>query len=147
MASSGMSRAFRFWENKPHQNSGSTAFPDGVKVLHECPDAIVDICFLHGLGGNRESTWTAAEQSTPWPGTLLPQQLGKVRVLTYGYNAYAVRRSGPVSLNRLIDHAGNLLTDLSSNRNEANAATRPAHLRCPQPGGSCLQESHASLSK
>ena len=26
-------------------------FPDGVKVLYDCPDATVDICFVHGLTG------------------------------------------------------------------------------------------------
>jgi hypothetical protein len=37
--------------------SGSS-FPDGVKVLHDCSDATVDICFVHGLTGDRESTWS-----------------------------------------------------------------------------------------
>ncbi|KAK0719853.1 hypothetical protein B0H67DRAFT_574366 [Lasiosphaeris hirsuta] len=35
-------------------------FPEVVRVLHECPDAVVDICFVHGLNGNRGSTWTAS---------------------------------------------------------------------------------------
>lgn len=36
-----------------------------LKELHGYPDATVDICFVHGLTGNRESTWTAAGQSEP----------------------------------------------------------------------------------
>lgn len=47
------------------------SFPDGVEVLHDCPDATVDICLIHGLTGNRDSTWTAHGQSTLWPKTLL----------------------------------------------------------------------------
>ncbi|KAK4038555.1 hypothetical protein C8A01DRAFT_47880 [Parachaetomium inaequale] len=30
------------------------SFPDGVKVLRDCPDATVDICFVHSLTGDRE---------------------------------------------------------------------------------------------
>src|SRR5947208_4561939 len=51
------------------------SFPDGVKVLHDCPDATVDICFIHGLTGDRESTWTAHGKPAPWPKTLLPPKL------------------------------------------------------------------------
>lgn len=68
------------------------AFPDGIKVLHEFCDAQADICFVHGLNGDRESTWTAEGQPAPWPGILLPQKLKNVCVLTYGYDAYVVRR-------------------------------------------------------
>ncbi|KAK1760561.1 ankyrin repeat-containing domain protein [Echria macrotheca] len=99
-------------------------FPGGIRVLHDCPDAVVDICFVHGLNGNRESTWTADGQSKPWPETLLPQKLKKARVLTYGYDAYTVRGSA-VSLNRLSGHATNLLNDLSTEREGAGASSRP----------------------
>ncbi|KAM0547291.1 hypothetical protein ACHAPJ_010426 [Fusarium lateritium] len=70
----------------PEQPSPS-AFPDGVEVLHDEPDAIVDICFVHGLTGSRTSTWRARAQSEPWPKTLLPPALNKARILTYGYDA------------------------------------------------------------
>jgi hypothetical protein len=95
-----------------------------VKVLHDCPDATVDICFIHGLTGNRESTWTADGQSTPWPKTLLPPKLNNARILTYGYDAYIVRK-GVAGLNRLIDHAANLLHDLTTDRSSSNASSRP----------------------
>lgn len=108
-------------ENQPPTPS----FPDGVMVLHDCPDATVDICFVHGLTGDRESTWTARGQSAPWPKSLLPQRLsGGVRVLTYGYDAYIVRR-GVAGSNRLIDHATNLLHDLAIDRSSSNASARP----------------------
>ncbi len=118
--------------NPPHANtdpgpSGNLpipSFPDGIKVLHDCPDAAIDICFVHGLTGDRESTWTADGQSTPWPKTLLPPKLSKARVLTYGYDAYIVRK-GVAGSNRLIDHAANLLHDLTTDRSSSNASSRP----------------------
>ncbi|RMZ87644.1 hypothetical protein DV736_g5126, partial [Chaetothyriales sp. CBS 134916] len=68
------------------------SFPDGVKVLRDCPDA------------------------TP--------KLNKARMLTYGYDAYVVRKSVAGS-NRLIDHATNLLNDLTADRADCNAPSRP----------------------
>ncbi|EED20591.1 conserved hypothetical protein [Talaromyces stipitatus ATCC 10500] len=75
----------RYERNK--QPTEPAPFPDGIMVLHDCPDAIVDICFLHGLTGDRESTWTAAGQTEPWPKTLLPSELKRARILTFGYDA------------------------------------------------------------
>ncbi|KAB5581219.1 heterokaryon incompatibility protein-domain-containing protein [Coniochaeta sp. 2T2.1] len=98
-------------------------FPDGVALWHDCPDATVDICFVHGLTGNRDSTWTAHGQREPWPKTLLPPKLPRARLLTYGYDAYVVRKSA-ASANRLIDHAANLLTDLTNDRASHNASSR-----------------------
>lgn len=68
-----------------------TPFPDGIKVLHDRVDASVDICFVHGLTGDREKTWTADGQTNPWPKALLPSRLQQARILTFGYDAYVVR--------------------------------------------------------
>lgn len=108
----------------PSNSLSKHVFPDGVKVLHNCPDATVDICFVHGLTGNRESTWTAKGQDRPWPETLLPPRLNNARVLTYGYDAYVVR-VGVASSNRLLDFATGLLHDLVADRASCNASSRP----------------------
>jgi protein SERAC1 len=99
------------------------AFPEGIKELHTCDDAVVDICFVHGLTGNRERTWTATGQDAPWPQLLLPRRLRQARILTWGYDAYVVR-SGVAGSNRLIDHSTNLVNDLTTNRAEHNASSR-----------------------
>src|SRR5947207_15904393 len=62
-------------ENPPHNPPPLSSFPDGVDVLYDCSGAAIDICFVHGLTGNRDSTWTAHGQSTPWPKKLLPPKL------------------------------------------------------------------------
>jgi hypothetical protein len=77
----------------------------------------------HGLTGNRESTWTAAGQSEPWPKTLLPPELRNARILTFGYDAYVLRGS-VASNNRLKDHARNLVNALTADRAYINASTR-----------------------
>ncbi|KAI0861761.1 hypothetical protein F4860DRAFT_474984 [Xylaria cubensis] len=98
-------------------------FPDGVKVWIDPPDAAIDICFVHGLTGDRDATWTAPGHSEPWPSILLPGRLPKARLLTYGYDAYVVRKS-VTSINTLNDHATNLLRDLVDNRESCDASSR-----------------------
>ncbi|KAJ4135525.1 hypothetical protein NW765_009497 [Fusarium oxysporum] len=104
--------------------SALTDFPDGVKIWHSPTDAEIDICFIHGLSGNRDKTWTAHGQHNPWPTELLQSRLAKARLLTYGYDAYVVKKSVS-STNRLIDHANNLLHDLTAERASSGIISRP----------------------
>ncbi|KAI1735361.1 nb-arc and ankyrin domain-containing protein [Xylaria scruposa] len=99
------------------------SFPDGVKVWVDPADAEIDVCFVHGLTGDRDATWTAPGQPKPWPSLFLPTELPRARLLTYGYDAYVVRKS-VASINNLKDHATNLLIDLTNNRQLCNASSR-----------------------
>ncbi|KAK7570364.1 hypothetical protein V3481_019544 [Fusarium oxysporum f. sp. vasinfectum] len=121
------------------EQSSTPLFPDGVEVLVNPPDADVDICFVHGLTGDRTSTWTARGQPAPWPKTLLPSELPKACILTYGYDAYVVSKS-VASSNRLIDHAMNLLTDLTNDRRRRNASGRPLIFVVHSLGGLVCKE-------
>ena len=122
------------------QVSASTVpVPDGVKVLHENVDATVDICFVHGLTGNRDTTWTAEGQSHSWPQALLAPQLQSARILTYGYDAYVMKKS-VASANRLIDHASNLLNDLTTDRTSRRASDRPLIFVTHSLGGLVYKE-------
>ncbi|KAH7215365.1 Alpha/Beta hydrolase protein [Fusarium oxysporum] len=123
----------------PSESTLVPSFPDGVEVLHDCRDAAIDICFVHGLTGNRDSTWTAKGQSKPWPEALLPLKLTSARILTYGYDAYIVRKS-VASTNGLIDHAKNLLNDLSTDRASSNASSRPLVFVAHSLGGLVCKE-------
>ncbi|KAK1774776.1 hypothetical protein QBC45DRAFT_424049 [Copromyces sp. CBS 386.78] len=108
---------------KADKSLNPPVFPDGIEVWHDCENAAVDICFIHGLTGDRNHTWTSDGQSEPWPKKLLPPKLPNARILTYGYDAYVVARggSGPSS-NRLSDHGQNLISDLAGDRAGSNAA-------------------------
>lgn len=97
---------------------------DGVTILHDCAGATVDICFVHGLTGDRNSAWTAEGHRQPWPASLLPSKLSRARILTYGYDAYILRKS-VASTNGLIEHATTLLNDLATERVSSNATSRP----------------------
>lgn len=108
-------------------------FPTGLRCWVESPTAIVDICFVHGLGGNRFSTWTS-EGAEPWPKSLLSGAVPNARILSYGYDAY-VLQSGVASGNRLTDHATNFLASLTANREEDNVQQRPIILVAHSLGG------------
>ncbi|KAH6970345.1 hypothetical protein BKA56DRAFT_661160 [Ilyonectria sp. MPI-CAGE-AT-0026] len=123
----------------PPEQLSKLMFPDGVEVLRDCPDATVDICFVHGLTGNRISTWTAHGQTAPWPKTLLPEKLTRARILTYGYDAYIVSKA-VASSNRLIDHATNLLIDLTTDRASCHASSRPLIFVAHSLGGLVCKE-------
>lgn len=69
------------------------------------------------------STWTAEGQSETWPKTLLAPELKSARILTFGYDAYVLGKK-VASRNRLIDHATDLITDLTNNRARTKASTR-----------------------
>ncbi|KAH8202390.1 hypothetical protein TruAng_003463 [Truncatella angustata] len=98
-------------------------FPDGIKVWHDCPDAKIDICFVHGITGNRDTTWTAPGRAIAWPPDFLPAKLPEARLLTFGYDAYIVQKT-VASSNRLVDHAANLLNDLTNERSSPDASRR-----------------------
>ncbi|KAF5983069.1 SesB, P-loop containing protein [Fusarium bulbicola] len=92
--------------------SSSASPSKGIITLHDDPGAVADICFVHGFMGDRVRTWTAPGELEPWPKKLLPQQLGKVRILTYGYDG----DDGA---------ANNLLMDLTMERIAGNTSSRP----------------------
>lgn len=96
------------------------------------------IVFVHGLTGSRLSTWTSKETKTPWPKTLLSNDIPNARILTLGYDADVVNAWAPASQNRVGEHANdlnNLLCDLR----EATKTVCIETIRCMRI--ICLHES------
>lgn len=64
--------------------------PIGLRVLHEPTTEanIVNIVFVHGLGGSATETWTHYPSRIFWP-TLLHEddRFANVRISTFGYDA------------------------------------------------------------
>ncbi|KAG7403952.1 Nephrocystin-3 [Fusarium oxysporum f. sp. raphani] len=113
----------------PTQGSPSAApapaleHPQGLNVLSEGTDPIVDIVAIHGLNGHREKTWTA-ENGIHWLRDLLPDDAPRARILSWGYDANTHAASGTSSL-FLYDHARTLVADLSRKRKLTNSSQRP----------------------
>ncbi|KAA6414319.1 MAG: hypothetical protein FRX48_02682 [Lasallia pustulata] len=116
-------------ECDPEQNntSYSTKGDYGLAVLNEPEDGaevVADIVFIHGLTGNRETTWTNLKPKIFWPRDLLPSTLPKARIITYGYDADVIGFMS-VSMNRIGHHAQDLVSKLADLRDTTNTSERP----------------------
>lgn len=103
----------------------STFFPQGIKTLVNPLVPAVDIVFVHGLTGDRERTWTSPKNSILWPRDLLPIRIQQARILTFGYDAYVMRRNSSFSTNRIRNHAKDLVYSLASYRKETRTESLP----------------------
>ena len=63
--------------------------PIGLTAIWAPPEPIIDIIFVHGLGGNSVQTWCFDENlATFWPSWLKNEpELRRARIHTYGYVA------------------------------------------------------------
>ncbi len=89
------------------------ADPLGLNVLYEPNDSapIVDIIFVHGLGGTSQQTWSRnRDLQFFWPREWLPSEPGfeQARVLSFGYNAHFAS-SGRKNMLDIADFAKDLL--------------------------------------
>jgi hypothetical protein len=74
------------------------------------------IVFVHGLTGNRESTWTDKPTKVFWPKDLLAEDLSRARIITFGYDADIVRGLSVAGNGTLRDHGKALAEDLAMRR-------------------------------
>lgn len=82
------------------------------------------IVFIHGIFGNRRSTWE--KDGIFWPEQLLPNDIPDARIITYGYCTTAIQLSqshkghggmlGLISQNGLKENAELLSAELVSQR-------------------------------
>ncbi|KAL6717735.1 hypothetical protein ACLMJK_003820 [Lecanora helva] len=95
----------------------------GLRVINPRHiDAVIDIIFIHGLTGGRESTWTATEAAACWPELYLPNDFFEARIITYGYDADVVNFWSMASQNTVGDHSQKFLTSLANLRDSTNTA-------------------------
>ncbi|KAJ5903949.1 hypothetical protein N7504_006332 [Penicillium tannophilum] len=107
------------------EESYSTTGAYGLDVIYDPEFASVDIVFVHGLTGNRESTWTDKKSRIFWPKQLLPRDLPTARVWTFGYDADIIGALKTASSNTLRDHGKSLMHDLSLARLRQKSNRRP----------------------
>lgn len=117
------------WVSKSHRSLGrrnhgasSREQEYGLDVVNENGRKHdVDICFVHGLTGNRKLTWKldGDKFSGFWPGELLVHdaRVGRARILTYGYDS-DFPSSKYLTERTLYHQAGELLVELSRVRRD-----------------------------
>lgn len=88
-------------------------------------NARVDVILVHGLTGNRENTWTDKNSGVFWPEKLLPDDLPKARIFTYGYDADILHFWEMSSQSRIGNHAQTLLNTLSQVRERGETVSIP----------------------
>ncbi|CAN9171071.1 unnamed protein product [Alternaria alternata] len=104
----------------------TSAVLQGVQVVCEGTDPVVDIVAVHGLNGHCEKTWTAGNgiDSVNWLRDLLPHDLPNARILSWGYDANT-HSGSRVSCQYLFDHARTLVSDLCLERQITETSKRP----------------------
>ena len=98
------------------------ADPLGLTVLYEPDDGapIVDIIFVHGLGGTSQKTWCRNRDTEYfWPRRWLPLEPGfeHARILSFGYNAHFAS-TGRENVLNIADFAKDLLFGMKYGLNE-----------------------------
>jgi pimeloyl-ACP methyl ester carboxylesterase len=71
--------------------------------------------FVHGITGNRETTWTCKDTRFFWP-EQLAKDVKTARIMTFGYDADVVKIWSTVGGNNLRNHGKNLASDVSDQR-------------------------------
>jgi hypothetical protein len=103
-----------------------------TKSLHRTNHTgATSIVFVHGLTGNRETTWTHKQSKTFWPQTLLAHDLPNARILTFGYDADIVGVLNTAGSNTLRDHGKSLTNDVALRRIRSRTVS---HILCKAHG-------------
>ncbi|RSM18346.1 hypothetical protein CDV31_002865 [Fusarium ambrosium] len=105
----------------------------------------MDICAVHGLGGNAIDTWTASDKGIMWLRDYLPSSEGfsNSRIMTFGYDSDPTNK-GTVA--RLENWAESLLHCLNEVRTSEEEKTRPLLFVCHSLGGLVARKAMSQLS-
>ncbi|KAK4140162.1 uncharacterized protein C8A04DRAFT_32288 [Dichotomopilus funicola] len=114
----------RTLSREPRTLTQTVEHPQGLDVVSEGHDPIIDIVTIHGLNGHREKTWMA-ENGVHWLRDLLPEDLPQARILCWGYDANTHTSSDRASSQYLHDYAITLVSDLCRKRKLTNSTDRP----------------------
>ncbi|KAF2745974.1 hypothetical protein M011DRAFT_405378, partial [Sporormia fimetaria CBS 119925] len=98
------------------------------------------IVFVHGLTGNRETTW-CYEKKLLWPRDLLHKEFPNVRVLTFGYDAEVIGFLNMAGRNSVRDHGKSLAQDLAGRRTRTDSRDRPLIFVAHSLGGLVVEQS------
>ncbi|ORY19555.1 Alpha/Beta hydrolase protein [Clohesyomyces aquaticus] len=96
----------------------------GLDIWYEAEKAEVDIVFVHGLRGGRESTWT--KDGCLWPRELLAKDIPDSRIFGFGYDSGVVHSdTAEITQGSTENDARVLCMLLDGKRKETNTTDRP----------------------
>lgn len=111
--------------SSPPPLEAETSGPLGLRVIHQPKTTpLVDIIFIHGLGGGSKKTWSKDPRDPGlfWPEQWLPSdpEIEKARILSFGYNA-SFLPGAPRSIYNIGDFAKELLNEMKFGKNNGVA--------------------------
>ncbi|CVK85068.1 uncharacterized protein FMAN_01986 [Fusarium mangiferae] len=114
-----------------------------ITTLYEAADAKIDICAVHGLGGNAIDTWTTKSDKM-WLRDFLPQHQNfkNSRVMTFGYDSDLTDRRTVMTLE---SWAETLLQSLNEVRTGEKEKERPLLFVSHSLGGLVVRKAMARL--
>ncbi|KAG9190339.1 hypothetical protein G6011_08427 [Alternaria panax] len=128
-------------KNSPNRKRryGLETLYDGTHSINGPEDQAVDIVAIYGLNGNSYLSWTHEKTSVLWLKDLLPSDLPRARIFTYGYPA---ELSFSKSVSDIVDFSRGLLAALHSGLTQSSEAgpRRLIIFVCHSLGG--LQDNH-----
>lgn len=104
--------------------SPSTSDPLGLTLVYSFPNPILDIIFVHGLGGTSRGTWSwERDPSNFWPPWLADDaEFSRARIFTFGYNAHFTGQHTSLSI---LDFAKDLLIRMKTYSGEHHQGDAP----------------------
>ncbi|KAL2831521.1 Alpha/Beta hydrolase protein [Aspergillus cavernicola] len=111
----------------------------GLAVIHEPPQAEVDIVLLHGLMGDAYRTWHHRDPDVYWPRDFLIHDFQDARIMVFGYDVAVWHPWNQVSQGWLSGYAADLLGSLSGRRDD-KTRTRPLLFIAHSLGGLVVQQ-------
>ncbi|KAK4451012.1 hypothetical protein QBC34DRAFT_459505 [Podospora aff. communis PSN243] len=119
----------------------------GLQILAQGVDSVVDIVAVHGLNGHYLTTWTA-DNDVLWLRDLLPSDIPKARIYSWGYDA-RTHGASHLSLQYLYDHALDLVSALCRKRKLSNTMERPIIFVAHSLGGLVVKSAliHADAAR
>ncbi|KAJ6010837.1 hypothetical protein N7451_002249 [Penicillium sp. IBT 35674x] len=99
-----------------------------IDVIHDVPDACLDIVFVPGLKVDQED-WTSAEDSVFWPKHLLASRVPMARILAFKYDGAATVDAFWNEKNVIAEKSDDLVDNLMKKRH-AKIASRATGSLC-----------------
>ncbi|KAM7215743.1 hypothetical protein V8F06_008853 [Rhypophila decipiens] len=108
----------------PKRSSSPSHNRLGLSTVHSHPEPVVDIIFVHGLGGKSRSTWSwQYDPQKFWPLWLAEEvQLSKTRIFTFGYNADIAGQTTP---SNILDFSRQLLFQMKTYSGDEASGSAP----------------------